>query len=199
MVPKSKLPVKANYRSSPNSYAANIIFGVPLEHARKVNGIPSPVELTISWLEVHALTEPGIIRVSGSNTEVKNIKQAFDSGQDVDPSSMSTDPHVISGVLKLYLRELPQVPLLMTQGLKEAADCEDPSQYLTLLSEELSQIPKANYDLLRRLFGYLYQVASNEPSNKMTPDNIGIVFGPTLKLPINLIATMVYYYNQIFY
>lgn len=41
------------------------------------------------------------------------------------------------------------------------------------LAQELQQIPEANYLVLRRLFHFLFKVARNEDSNKMTPDNLG--------------------------
>lgn len=54
--------------------------------------------------------QQGIYRVSGVKSTVENLCQKFEN----DPESVSLDsenPNVISNVLKLYLRQLPE-PLL---------------------------------------------------------------------------------------
>jgi hypothetical protein len=49
----------------------------------------------------------GIFRLSGNAVRVREIKTQFDRGQDVDLSK-ETDPHVVAGLIKLFLRELPE-------------------------------------------------------------------------------------------
>jgi hypothetical protein len=52
------------------------------------------------------LKEQGIFRLSGSANAVNKYKRIFDDGEDSDFSDCY-DCNVISGLLKLYLRELP--------------------------------------------------------------------------------------------
>lgn len=64
------------------------------------------------------MKEEGIFRLSGSAQTIKELKAAFDSGtthfpdvdciagQEVDLEQIR-DEHVITGILKLYFRELP--------------------------------------------------------------------------------------------
>lgn len=56
------------------------------------------------------VTAEGIFRISGVLDQVNHYKQMFDTGSDPDLTSCS-NPHNISNLLKLYLRELPN-PLL---------------------------------------------------------------------------------------
>jgi hypothetical protein len=195
--PGTRLPTSATYRSSPNTFAANIVFGVPLEHVKKENGVPIPVEHSIAYLEQRAMNEEGLLRVAGNTTDIKKLKGEYDFGKQPNLNSY-TDVHVIGGVLKLYFRDLPQQPLLMTQGLKDASNEEDATTCINIIREELTHVPEVNYNILRRLFGFLHSLSQQAESNKMSPENIGIVFQPTLKLPIGLITAFVVYHSQIF-
>lgn len=49
----------------------------------------------------------GIFRLNGSTTEMKILKKDIDSGKPIDFTKVQ-DPNVVSGLLKLYLRELPE-------------------------------------------------------------------------------------------
>jgi hypothetical protein len=86
----------------------------------------------------------------------------------------------------------------MTSGLKMAADEQDPSTCISLIQEEFNSVPEVNYNVIKRLFGFLHQLSQYADVNKMSPENIGIVFQPTLKLPMGLITALVIYYPQIF-
>lgn len=54
------------------------------------------------------------------------------------------------------------------------------------LGSLVSQLPVANYTLLRFLAAHLSHVVDNEHINKMSLRNIGIVFSPTLAVPATL-------------
>jgi predicted amidophosphoribosyltransferase len=68
------------FRSAPNTFAPNIIFGVPLEHVKKENNVPIPVEHCVRYLEQRGLNEEGLLRVAGNTTEIKKLKAEYDSG-----------------------------------------------------------------------------------------------------------------------
>jgi hypothetical protein len=51
-------------------------------------------------------TLEGIFRLSGAAAEIQELKQDFDKGNDVDLQDCN-DPHVVAGLLKQFLRELP--------------------------------------------------------------------------------------------
>ncbi|XP_071343545.1 rho GTPase-activating protein 45 isoform X2 [Trachinotus anak] len=51
------------------------------------------------------------------------------------------------------------------------------------LKELLKELPKANIATLRYIIRHLRRIAELEEDNKMSPSNLGIVFGPTLMRP----------------
>ena len=63
-------------------------------------------------IQMDALSEEGIFRVASSTLKIRRLAALFDTGEATDAAVKEIqDPHVFSGALKLYLRELP-VPLL---------------------------------------------------------------------------------------
>ena len=86
------------------------VFSVPLaqvSHPAKYGGLPVVVAKTIEYLEETALQLEGVFRISGNQSEVLALKKGFDEGQDVSVKECSS-PHVAAGLLKLYLRDLPE-------------------------------------------------------------------------------------------
>eukprot|EP01114_Cavostelium_apophysatum_P009496 TRINITY_DN2264_c0_g1_i1.p1 TRINITY_DN2264_c0_g1~~TRINITY_DN2264_c0_g1_i1.p1 ORF type:complete len:313 (+),score=62.85 TRINITY_DN2264_c0_g1_i1:2-940(+) len=63
---------------------------------------------------------------------------------------------------------------------------------------ELYSVPELNFYTLKRLFGFCHKVTKNSKQTKMLPQNIAIVFHPTLNLPMELITSMVAKYEEIF-
>ncbi|XP_024922001.1 rho GTPase-activating protein 45 isoform X1 [Cynoglossus semilaevis] len=51
------------------------------------------------------------------------------------------------------------------------------------LKEHLKELPKANFATLRYIVRHLRRIAELEENNKMSPSNLGIVFGPSLMRP----------------
>uniref|UniRef100_A0A4X1U4C0 GEM-interacting protein n=1 Tax=Sus scrofa TaxID=9823 RepID=A0A4X1U4C0_PIG len=138
----------------------------------------------------------GIYRVSGSRVRVERLCQAFENGRAlVDLSGNS--PHDISSVLKRFLQELtdPVVPfhlydafisLAKTLHADPGRDPGTPSpspEIICSLKTLLVQLPDSNYNTLRHLVAHLFRVAARFEENKMSANNLGIVFGPTLLRP----------------
>ncbi|XP_030893594.1 GEM-interacting protein isoform X3 [Leptonychotes weddellii] len=176
--------------------------------------------------------EEGIYRVSGSRVRVERLCQAFENGRAlVDMSGNS--PHDVSSVLKRFLQELtdPVVPfhlydafisLAKTLHADPGHDPGTPSpspEVIRSLKTLLVQLPASNYSTLRHLVAHLFRVAAQFEENKMSANNLGIVFGPTLLRPpdgpgaagagpvtclldsghqAQLIEFLIVYYEQIF-
>ncbi|NWX12293.1 GMIP protein, partial [Aegotheles bennettii] len=158
--------------------------------------VPFLVVKCTSEIEARALGVQGIYRISGSKARVEKLCQAFENGRGlVDLSEHS--PHDITGVLKHFLKEL-SAPVLLSQLYhdlmalakdlqkpgEERSDCAGvPSDPVQTMKDLLSRLPGSNYNTLRHLIAHLYRVAENYEENKMSPNNLGIVFGPTLLRP----------------
>uniref|UniRef100_A0A8B9IVD0 GEM interacting protein n=1 Tax=Amazona collaria TaxID=241587 RepID=A0A8B9IVD0_9PSIT len=158
--------------------------------------VPFLVVKCTSEIEARALGVQGIYRISGSKARVEKLCQAFENGRSLVELSEHS-PHDITGVLKHFLKELSG-PVLLSQlydelmvlakdlqkPMEERLDCAAfPSKPIQSMKELLSKLPASNYNTLRHLIAHLYRVAENYKENKMSPNNLGIVFGPTLMRP----------------
>ncbi|NXD71978.1 GMIP protein, partial [Eolophus roseicapillus] len=158
--------------------------------------VPFIVVKCTSEIEARALGVQGIYRISGSKARVEKLCQAFENGRSLVELSEHS-PHDITGVLKHFLKEL-SAPVLLSQLYDElmvlAKDLQQPmeerqdwaafpSKPIQSMKELLSKLPGSNYNTLRHLIAHLYRVAENYKENKMSPNNLGIVFGPTLIRP----------------
>ncbi len=96
------------------------------------------------------------------------------------------DVHVIAGVLKSYLRGLPD-PLL-TYRLYDVfvAAAQQPSedQRKKAILNAVNQLPKGHYFNLRYLTKFLSILAQKSQHNKMSSQNIAIVMSPNLLWPL---------------
>ncbi|XP_066133961.1 rho GTPase-activating protein 45 isoform X1 [Saccopteryx bilineata] len=177
------------------------------------DGVPFIIKKCVCEIERRALRTKGIYRVNGVKTRVEKLCQAFENGKELVELSQAS-PHDISNVLKLYLRQLPE-PLisfrlyhelvgLAKDSLKAEAEvkaasrnCPDvaESEAVTMamvgrLRELLHDLPSENRASLQYLLQHLRRIVEVEQDNKMTPGNLGIVFGPTLLRPRPTEATV---------
>uniref|UniRef100_A0A673JVE9 Rho GTPase activating protein 45 n=1 Tax=Sinocyclocheilus rhinocerous TaxID=307959 RepID=A0A673JVE9_9TELE len=174
------------------------------------DGIPFIIKKCIGEIERRALRMKGIYRVNGVKTRVEKLCQAFENGKELVELSQSS-PHDISNVLKLYLRQLPEpiMPFRLYNSLmglaKESLAVVGPEgaetgkgpdlvdlgpetdpELLALvdrLKNLLKELPKQNIATLRYIARHLRRIAELEDDNKMSPSNLGIVFGPSLMRP----------------
>jgi len=187
---KNELPLIADYREPKIETSGTVIYGAPLSFCSKVGKVPMVIEECVKYLEINGLTEEGLLRMAGSSSETKSIKETFNQGKIPDFSKYN-DINSIGDALKLYLRSLPQKPLLMTKGIKEASTLKDKNQMTTIMADELNQIPEVNYYALKRLFGLMRSIANNANITLMSPENIAIVFHPNLEIPQNIISLLI--------
>ncbi|XP_012585309.1 PREDICTED: minor histocompatibility protein HA-1 isoform X2 [Condylura cristata] len=175
--------------------------------------IPFVIKKCISEIERRALRTKGIYRVNGVKTRVEKLCQTFENAKELVELSQAS-PHDVSNVLKLYLRQLPE-PLisfrfyhelvgLAKDNLKAEAEAKAASRgrpdvgaseaaAVTMagqLRELLRELPPENRATLQYLLRHLRRIVEVEQDNKMTPGNLGIVFGPTLLRPRPTDATV---------
>lgn len=74
----------------------------------------------------------------------------------------------------------------------------DAQERIKELSSLISQLPLANYSLLRALTAHLILIVQNSNVNKMTMRNVGIVFSPTLGIPAGVFSLMLGEFNRVF-
>lgn len=63
------------------------------------------------------LDQEGIFRISGNLRTIERLKMAFDNGSDVNFDEDEVDIMAVAGLLKLFLRELPDslIPEIMVK------------------------------------------------------------------------------------
>ena len=107
-----------NAQPYPPSTPRGATFGVPIEDLllRENATLPFIVSQCVMAVDQYGLRTEGIYRVNGSATNIAKLKRMFDfEPQHVDfrtPAGFYGDIHSVAGILKQFLRELPD-PLLM--------------------------------------------------------------------------------------
>ncbi|KFP80243.1 SLIT-ROBO Rho GTPase-activating protein 2, partial [Acanthisitta chloris] len=145
--------------------------------------IPLVVESCIRFISRHGLQHEGIFRVSGSQVEVNDIKNAFERGE--DPLAGDQNDHdmdSIAGVLKLYFRGLehPLFPKDIFHDLIACVTMDNLQERALHVRKVLLTLPKTTLIVMRYLFAFLNHLSQFSEENMMDPYNLAICFGPTL-------------------
>ncbi|XP_063676182.1 rho GTPase-activating protein 45-like isoform X1 [Bolinopsis microptera] len=151
--------------------------------------IPYVVFKCVKHIETTGMDIKGIYRVAGAKSKMQSLCRSFENGLDLVELN-DKSPHLVSSVLKLYLRQLPE-PLLLHSNyedliriaLNQQENGADLQTLLKQLHAILEKLPKANRFTLRFIVEHLNRISLNEGLNQMTSVNLGIVFGPTLIRP----------------
>jgi hypothetical protein len=159
------------------------VYGKPLE----MNDlpIPGPIQKCIEYFRrADHIKYEGIFRVPGSSNAVMRIRNKFlvASKNDWDIPD-DENPTVVASALKTFLFELPEplFPMDKWYQLMEITDNRDfeLDDAISLMEE----IPDDNYGVLEYLFDFLAEVSQYSAQNKMSPPNLGMVFGIVLVRP----------------
>ncbi|XP_035871495.1 SLIT-ROBO Rho GTPase-activating protein 2 isoform X3 [Phyllostomus discolor] len=145
--------------------------------------IPLVVESCIRFISRHGLQHEGIFRVSGSQVEVNDIKNAFERGE--DPLAGDQNDHdmdSIAGVLKLYFRGLehPLFPKDIFHDLMACVTMDNLQERALHIRKILLVLPKTTLIIMRYLFAFLNHLSQFSEENMMDPYNLAICFGPSL-------------------
>ncbi|XP_074178341.1 SLIT-ROBO Rho GTPase-activating protein 2 isoform X5 [Rhinolophus sinicus] len=145
--------------------------------------IPLVVESCIRFISRHGLQHEGIFRVSGSQVEVNDIKNAFERGE--DPLAGDQNDHdmdSIAGVLKLYFRGLehPLFPKDVFHDLMACVTMDNLQERALHIRKVILVLPKTTLIIMRYLFAFLNHLSQFSEENMMDPYNLAICFGPSL-------------------
>ncbi|XP_041065759.1 rho GTPase-activating protein 25-like [Carcharodon carcharias] len=148
--------------------------------------VPMIVEQCADFIRQHGLNEEGIFRLPGQDNQVKELRDAFDSGE--RPTfDRDTDVHTVASLFKLYLRELPEPVIPWSQYDNFLACCQlmssNEEEGRKELMTQLSLLPQVNCNLLSYICRFLHEVQLNSSINKMSVDNLATVFGVNLLRP----------------
>ncbi|XP_068958193.1 unconventional myosin-IXb isoform X9 [Petaurus breviceps papuanus] len=143
--------------------------------------VPVVLEKLLEHVEMHGLYTEGIYRKSGAANRMRELKQSLQA----DPNSVKLENypiHAITGVLKLWLRELPEPLMTFAQynDFLRAVELPEKQEQLAAVYAVLEHLPQANHNTLERLIFHLVKVALIEEVNRMSPSALAIVFAPCL-------------------
>ncbi|XP_071964877.1 rho GTPase-activating protein 17-like isoform X2 [Antedon mediterranea] len=160
------------------------IFGCALEDHLKVTEreIALVIEACVITLVTFGLEEEGLFRLAGSQSKIKKLKAMFDSWVEIDMGEYEKDLHTVAGVLKMYLRELPE-PLLTTELYDEflqAGSIQDSDTRLQTLWTIANKLPTYNDKNFRYLMKFLNKVSQHSEVNKMNTSNLALVIAPNI-------------------
>ncbi|XP_007563868.1 unconventional myosin-IXb isoform X3 [Poecilia formosa] len=165
-----------------DSVQGSLHFGVQVcVLTSKTNPVPKVVELLLMHVELNGLYTEGIYRKSGAACRAKELHQILQ----IDPENVCLDNypiHTITGLVKRWLRELPE-PLMtfpLYNDFLHAAELPENQERIRAVYQKVDELPPANYHTLERLIFHLVKVAKEEKHNKMSPTSLAIVFAPCI-------------------
>ncbi|XP_070194646.1 rho GTPase-activating protein 45-like isoform X3 [Littorina saxatilis] len=176
----------------------NTMFGVDFQEQvdRYKSQVPPIITQCLAEIERRGVMIKGIYRVSGVKSKVENLCQRFDLNPElVDLEEVH--PNIISNVLKLYLRQLPE-PLLTFRLYSDFIHTAKENMAGSLLGDKIVErlmslvrkLPPSNFRTCAVLMHHLHRVAAHSDLNQMSSSNLGIVFGPTLLRPLEGTASL---------
>ncbi|CAJ0941489.1 unnamed protein product, partial [Mesorhabditis belari] len=182
-----KCSEKALMDCQPEAKYVKRIFAIDLTTlciAHKI-GIPIVVSSCIREVEARGLTVEGIYRVSASHEQMERLKRQYDSQHNVNLCQVE-DIHTVCGLLKLYLRLLPQqlVPFSVYKSLLQAytttTTTNNNHDRTRALRKALHDLCETNSRTLKAILMHLKRVSEYSQENKMSAENLSTIFSPTL-------------------
>ncbi|CAF2472463.1 unnamed protein product [Rotaria sp. Silwood2] len=155
--------------------------------------VPELIQNCCDYLEKNALQTVGLFRVGVSKKRLKELKDQVNLNRSLT-FDLSTNAHDIAGLIKEFLRELPE-PLLtrdLCAPFLNVPSRLNPKDQSRALSYLIGLLPSSNRDTLYTLLKFLYHVSLNSQDryttdgkllvlgNKMDTANLAIVFAPTI-------------------
>ncbi len=165
------------------------LFGTPLSVVTKRESRPVPFIITscVREVERRGLGEVGIYRVSGSAADVGRLRRAYETNPyEAEQLLKECDVHSVAGVLKQYLRDLPEClfTAAVYRQLFEAYHDPDHERRRHLYLQLFAQVPQSpNQACCVFLIEHIVRVSQCEAQNKMSLHNLATVFGPTMLHP----------------
>ncbi|XP_072229332.1 rho GTPase-activating protein 27 [Leuresthes tenuis] len=168
-------------------YIRDNVFGCHLHTlcTQEKTTVPSFVEKCIQAVERRGLDIDGLYRVSGNLAVIQKLRFKADHEELDLEDGQWEDVHVITGALKLFFRELPEplFPFSHFNKFISAIRIPDYNSKLSCIYELVRTLPPPNHDTMELLFGHLHRLIKFGEDNRMTVQNVAIVFGPTLLRP----------------
>ncbi|CCE65086.1 hypothetical protein TPHA_0J02660 [Tetrapisispora phaffii CBS 4417] len=201
IVDRSDVNISAQYSSQPG----DVLMGSPLVSRCQYEGNNIPFIITTCIEHVESSEEflqtEGLYRKSGSKLLIEELEEAFSSVTNSTSPQLikliNSDLHIVTGILKKYLRQLPD-PLLtyhiyeslintvrdeqLSSRLPLNKQWNDSNPLFTVTCETISNIlhhlPKEHIALLYVLAEHVTKIDEYKEWNLMTMNNLSLIFAP---------------------
>ncbi|KAJ2492818.1 Rho-type gtpase-activating protein [Coemansia sp. RSA 2050] len=174
-------------------FVADKMFGRALTEQTALEGrsVPWVVRAAIAFIEAEGLTMEGVYRRSGSTMDIRGVlveitRQATNTGNRFSDEPAiapgDTDVTSVTSVLKQYFRDLPN-PLMTSETYHlwvQASNIASNEERVKVYRTISDSMPTSHSETLRYLMLHLKRVADNQQENKMTPNNLSVVFAPNI-------------------
>ncbi|XP_078268907.1 rho GTPase-activating protein 19 [Rhinoraja longicauda] len=193
-----KLPTNAGFFRSFNFLkrkVKGVVFGAPLTE----EGIAQIYQL-IEYLYKHLHVE-GLFRIPGNVLRQQCLKEALNSGMDIDLDAGEFHPNDVATLLKMFLGELPDTLLshrhynahlkiagLMVFDTKGKQTVPDKERQIEALQLLFLLLPSVSRNLLKLVLDLLYHTAKQQDKNKMSASNLAFMFAPHILWPKNMVV-----------
>ncbi|KAK4045979.1 hypothetical protein OIV83_006464 [Microbotryomycetes sp. JL201] len=160
----------------------DLLFGVSLMDYHATHPdilVPLIVQRSIAFIDAYGLLTEGIYRVSGKQTTLQQLVHTIERNEKEFNFDPREDPATVAGVLKLYLRQLPQplFPFPLTDRLSLSQDIlRDYPSAISSLQRRLRRLAPPNQATLKALLEHLGKIARHGAVNKMTASNLSLIF-----------------------
>eukprot|EP01091_Cochliopodium_minus_P017804 TRINITY_DN7063_c0_g1_i1.p1 TRINITY_DN7063_c0_g1~~TRINITY_DN7063_c0_g1_i1.p1 ORF type:complete len:642 (-),score=214.93 TRINITY_DN7063_c0_g1_i1:58-1983(-) len=166
-----------------NTVKQSKIFGEPLlEVAKKETRVlPKVVDVCTLAIE-QEISEEGLFRISANHHLLQQHKDAIDKGnwKGFDPESDTV--HSATGLLKSFLRELPE-PLLSYKLYPKWTVLANSDNPTTMAQELFQKLDGVSQYCAYRLFRCAYLITTKSEFNKMGAANISTCIAPNIIHP----------------
>ncbi|GAB0100480.1 uncharacterized protein DMENIID0001_165280 [Sergentomyia squamirostris] len=124
------------------------------------------------------VTTEGLFRKAGSTARQKTIRSSLESGKSLEKSYHVVD---VANLLKTFFRDLPE-PLLASGSVQESMlrSLLKGDKKIDILMMTCLLLPPLTLNILAFFMQFLHTVSLHSDQNRMTIENLAIIFAPSL-------------------
>ncbi|XP_016970701.1 uncharacterized protein LOC108038425 isoform X2 [Drosophila rhopaloa] len=144
--------------------------------------VPVIVDKCINFVYIHGSMSEGIYRKSGSENSMHKLMSAFRADAfNVEITRNEYNEHDVANVLKRFMRDLPERLLgKLTDSFVFVTELAVATEKIPIYRELLARLSAIERETLRRIVGHLVFISSQQAKNKMSIQNLTMIWGPTL-------------------
>ncbi|KAH8236905.1 hypothetical protein KR032_006020 [Drosophila birchii] len=144
--------------------------------------VPVIVDKCINFVYIHGSMSEGIYRKSGSENSMHKLISAFRADAfNVEITRSEYNEHDVANVLKRFMRDLPERLLgKLTDSFVFVTELSVTTDKISIYRELLARLSTIERETLRRIVGHLVFINSQQTMNKMSVQNLTMIWGPTL-------------------